>query len=169
MYNTNGAPWNPAFVKGHPRAHQQTELWLEMAVVADLRPRQCALIAYDAMGAAYAFSPFGFTGAYAGFSDTELARSNTGFKYRVEYGNFRAAGLAQVGGYNIGNGSASMWQGQIGGDIPNLFGGTLSLDAIGSYAKDGVNTSIFNGTCAVLKSGPFIGQTGCTDAIPEVV
>ena len=57
-----------------------------------------ALIAYDAMGAAYAFSPFGFTGAYAGFGDTELARSNTGFKYRVEYMNFRAAGLAQVGG-----------------------------------------------------------------------
>src|SRR5215472_13690952 len=38
-----------------------------------------AFIAYDAMGAAYAFSPFGFTGTYAGFGDTELARSNTGF------------------------------------------------------------------------------------------
>ena len=35
------------------------------------------LIAYDPMGSAYAFSPFGFTGMYAGFSDTELARSNT--------------------------------------------------------------------------------------------
>ena len=60
-----------------------------------------------------------------------------------------------------------MWQGQIGADVPHLFGGTLSLDAIGSYAKDGQNTSIFNGTCAVLKSGPFAGQTGCTNAIPN--
>ena len=77
-----------------------------------------ALIAYDPMGAAYAFSPFGFTGAYAGFSDTELARSNTAFKYRVDFGNFRVAGLAQVGGYDQGNGSASMWQGQVGGDFP---------------------------------------------------
>jgi predicted porin len=126
-----------------------------------------ALIAYDAMGAAYAFSPFGFTGAYAGFSDTAAARSNTGFKYRVDYGNFRAAGLAQVGGYDQGNGAASMWQGQLGGDVNNLFGGTLSIDAIGSYAKDGANTSIFNGSCAVLKSGPLIGQTGCTDAVPK--
>ena len=70
-----------------------------------------ALISYDAMGGAYAFSPFGFTGAYAGFSDTQLARSNTAFKYRVEYSNFRFAGLAQVGGYDQGNGSSSMWQG----------------------------------------------------------
>ena len=76
-----------------------------------------ALIAYDPLGAAYAFSPFGFTGTYAGFSDTQLARSNTAFKYRVDYGNFRAAGLAQVGGYNQGNGSASMWQGQLGADV----------------------------------------------------
>ena len=124
------------------------------------------LIAYDAMGAAYSFSPFGFTGAYAGFSDTELARSNTAFKYRVDFMNFRAAGLAQVGGYDQGNGSSQMWQGQLGGDVNNLFGGTLSLDGVASYAKDGVNTSIFNGTCSVLTKGPFAGQTGCTDAIP---
>jgi predicted porin len=60
-----------------------------------------------------------------------------------------------------------MWQGQIGGDVHNLFGGTLSLDAIGSYATDGALTSIFNGTCTLFKSGPFKGQTGCTDAIPK--
>ena len=129
-----------------------------------------ALIAYDAMGGAYAFSPFGFTGAYAGFSDTELARSNTAFKYRGEFGNFRIAGLAQVGGYNQGNGSASMWQGDLGGDF-KLFGGspfagTFSVDAIGSYAKDGVLTSPINGSCGVVKSGPFKGQTACTSGIP---
>jgi len=123
------------------------------------------LIAYDPMGSAYAFSPFGFTGMYAGLGDTELARSNTAIKYRLDYANFRVAGLAQIGGYNQGNGSASMWQSQIGGDF-NLFGGVLSLDGVGSYAKDGVNTSLINGTCAVLTKGPFAGQTGCVSAIP---
>ena len=101
------------------------------------------LIAYDPMGSAYAFSPFGFTGMYAGFSDTELARSNTAIKYRGEFGNFRVAGLAQVGGYNQGNGSTQMWQGQVGTDIHNLYGGTLSLDFVGSYAVDGALTSNF--------------------------
>ena len=118
------------------------------------------------MGSAYAFSPFGFTGMYAGFGDPELARSNTAIKYRLDFMNFRVAGLAQIGGYDQGNGSASMWQGQIGGDF-NLFGGVLSLDGVGSYAKDGVVTSIFNGTCAVLTTGPFAGQTGCVSGVPN--
>jgi predicted porin len=101
------------------------------------------LIAYDPMGAAYAFSPFGFTGMYPGFADTELARSNTAIKYRGEFGNFRVAGLAQIGGYNQGNGSSQMWQGQVGRDIHNLYGGTLSLDVVGGHAVDGVLTSLF--------------------------
>ena len=107
------------------------------------------LVAYDPMGSAYAFSPFGFTGMYAGFGDTEIARSNTAIKYRGSFGDFRVAGLAQVGGYNQGNGSSQMWQGQVGGDIHNLYGGTLSLDFVGSYAVDAVNTSLF--TTAIPK------------------
>ena len=39
------------------------------------------LVTYDVMSSAYAFSPFGFSGSYAGFGDTELRaptrRSNT--------------------------------------------------------------------------------------------
>ena len=54
------------------------------------------LIAYDPMGSGYALSPLGFTGMYAGFGDPELARSNTAIKYRLDYINFRAAGLAQA-------------------------------------------------------------------------
>ena len=107
------------------------------------------LVAYDPMGSAYAFSPFGFTGMYAGFGDTEIARSNTAIKYRGRFGDFRVAGLAQVGGYNQGNGSSQMWQGQVGGDIHNLYGGTLSVDFVGSYAVDAVNTSLF--TTAIPK------------------
>ena len=126
------------------------------------------LIAYDPMGSAYAFSPFGYSGSYAGFGNTELARSNTAFKYRVEAMNFRAGGLAQVGGYDQGNGSSAFWQGQLGGDFNNLFGfgGTLSLDVIGDYAEDAVNTSTFTGTCATLTRGHYRGQFGCSYAIP---
>ena len=124
------------------------------------------LVAGDPMGGAYAFSPFGYSGSYAGFGETETNRANTGVKYRASFMNFRAAGLVQWGGYDQGNGMAGMYQGQIGGDFANLFGGALSLDAIGSYAKDTVNVSTFTGSCAVLKSGPLIGQTGCMSAIP---
>jgi predicted porin len=126
------------------------------------------LIAYDPMGSAYAFSPFGFSGSYAGFGDTELTRSNTAFKYRVDFMNFRAAALVQTGGYNIGNGSTQMYQGQIGGDFTNIFGsgGTLSLDGIATYAENAVNTSTFTGTCAVIKTGPLKGEAACTSGIP---
>jgi predicted porin len=136
------------------------------------------LITYDPMGSAYAFSPFGYSGSYAGFGDTELTRSNTALKYNWNSSNLlsfmtlHAAGLAQIGSYNQGNGSTEMWQGQIGADFPNLFAGnvfagTLSVDAIGAYAENAVNTSNFTGTCAVLKSGEFKGQTACTDGVPK--
>jgi predicted porin len=108
------------------------------------------LIAYDAMGSAYAFSPFGFTGAYAGFGNTELARSNTGVKYRVNAYNFRVSGLVQVGGYDQGNGSSSMLQGGLGGDF-----GNLSFDGVVSWTTDSVNTS------------PLISSSPLTSAIPK--
>jgi hypothetical protein len=65
-----------------------------------------------------------------------------------------------------------MYQGDIGADFPNLFAGnsfagTLSVDAIGGWAENAVNTSTFTGTCATLKSGPFKGETACTSGIPE--
>jgi hypothetical protein len=46
------------------------------------------------------------------------------------------------------------------------FAGTLSVDGIGSYAQNAVNLSNFTGTCATLTTGPFKGQTGCSDGIP---
>jgi predicted porin len=124
------------------------------------------LIAYDPMGAAYAFSPFGFTGSFAGFGDTEAARVNTAVEYRLDFMSFRGAGLVQWGGYDQGNATTAMYQGQIGADFANVFGGTLSLDGFGSYAKNAVAPSTFTGTCAVLTSGPFAGQTGCSDGVP---
>ena len=48
---------------------------------------------YDPMGGSYAFSVIGFSGTTAGGGNTEDTRSNTAFKYRVSYNNFRAAGI----------------------------------------------------------------------------
>jgi predicted porin len=90
-----------------------------------------------------AFSLLGFsTGAFAGFGNTQLARVNTGFVYRLEYQNFRVAGLAQVGnGYALGDGSMGEYQGQIGA----TFGG-FSIDGVVSYAKDAVVLATFAGS-----------------------
>ena len=126
-----------------------------------------AINSYDPMGGSYAFSPLGFSGSYAGFGNTEAARANTAVKYRLEFpprfygANFRVGGLVQWGGYDQGNGTDGLYQGQVGADF-NLFGGTpfagaLSLDAVGSYAKDAVNVGTFTGSCATLTKGPFAG------------
>jgi predicted porin len=135
-----------------------------------------AINSYDPMNGSYAFSPLGFSGSYAGFGDTEAARANTAVKYRLDlpypgfYGsNFRVGGLVQWGGYDQGNGTSGLYQGQVGADFANLFnfGGTLSMDAIGSYAKDVVNVGTFTGSCAVLKAGPDKGLVGCSDGVPN--
>ena len=125
------------------------------------------VIGYDPMGGSYAFSALGYSGSYAGFGDTETNRANTGVKYRVNYQNFHGGGLVQWGGYAQGNGTTGLYQGDIGADIENPFGGVLSVDVIGSYAQNAVSLSNFTGTCATLTKGPFKGQTGCSDGIPN--
>ncbi len=108
-----------------------------------------SLSAYDPV-ASIAYSLVGVSSSLAGFQDTETVRPNTAFTYRLSYQNFRAAFQAQIGGYALGNASDGMYQGQLGGDF-KLFGGTpyagtLSLDAIGSWAKDAVSLSSFSGS-----------------------
>jgi predicted porin len=130
---------------------------------------------YDPMSGSYAFSPLAYSGSYAGFGDTEAARANTALKYRVEIQNFRLGGLWQWGGYDQGNGTAGLYQGQVGADFhvpdfpnagafPDFGGGVFSFDAIGSYGKDEANLGTFGSLtqCATLKSGPFKGQTACS-------
>ena len=90
--------------------------------------------AYDPMLSSNAFSPLGWSGSFAGFGDTEIARANTAFKYRLDLGGFRVGGLAQIGGYDQGNGASGEYQAQIGGDF-----GALSLDGVASWAKDAVS------------------------------
>jgi len=99
-----------------------------------------ALTTYDPV-ASTAFSPFGFTGSFAGFGNSPTVRPNTAFTYRLSVGNFRVAALAQVGGYAIGNASNGQYQGQIGADF-----GDLSLDGVLNWTKDAVSLSSYSGS-----------------------
>jgi hypothetical protein len=63
-------------------------------------------------------------------------------KYHVDIGQFRVAALWQFGGYSLNNAATGSYQLQLGGDIANLAGGTLSLDAIGSYVRDAVSLAL---------------------------
>jgi predicted porin len=105
-----------------------------------------AVFAYDPMGASYAFSPIGWQGITCGAGDTEDCRFSTSVKYRVNIGQFRVAALWQFGGYALNNAATNSYQLQLGGDIANLAGGTLSLDAIGSYVKNAVSIALAGNT-----------------------
>lgn len=95
---------------------------------------------YDPMGGSYAFSPIGYSGKVAGAGSTEDTRPNTAFKYNVSYNNFRLSGLAQVGGFEQGNGSNGEYEVGAGAD---LYG--FSADVVYTYIKDQVNLSTYNG------------------------
>src|ERR1700687_428527 len=113
-----------------------------------------AVFAYDPMGASYAFSPIGWQGITCGVGDTEDCRFSTAVKYRVDIDQFRVAALWQFGGYSLNNAATGSYQLQLGGDITNLAGGTLSLDAIGSYVQNAVSITLAGNTLpAVLPQG----------------
>ena len=98
-------------------------------------------VAYDPTRS-NAFSLIGNSGPFPRYGYPELVRVNTGLQYRLEFGNFRVGGLAQVGnGYALGNGSMGEYEAQIGA----TFGG-FSTDAVVRYAKDAVSLQSFSGS-----------------------
>jgi hypothetical protein len=86
------------------------------------------VIAYDPLGASYAFSPIGYQGTACGGGDTEDCRYSTALKYRVNVGPLHAAALYQFGGYDLNNGAQGAYQLEAGGDVREVAGGTLSAD-----------------------------------------
>ena len=92
------------------------------------------VIAYDPMGASYAFSPIGWSGLTAGAGDTEDARYTTSVKYRIDTGMLRAGALYQFGGYDLNNGTQHAFEATVGGDANFGSYGKLSVDAI--YTQD---------------------------------
>jgi len=95
--------------------------------------------AYDPMGGAYAFSVIGFSGLTAGTGDTEDARSDLAFKYRVNYNNFRASAMVQTGGYEQGSAATGLYQFGLGADFYGF-----SLDGIYSRVDNAVSAGTFN-------------------------
>jgi predicted porin len=118
------------------------------------------VLAYDPMGASYAFSPLGFQGGFAGGGDTEQSKYSTAVKYRVNIGMFRVAALGQFGGYEQNNASRGAWEGQFGGDF-RLGPGTLSVDAFYDYVKDAVIMSLAGAPTNVfgVPTGSMLPQT----------
>jgi predicted porin len=103
-------------------------------------------VAYDPTRS-NAFSLIGNSGPFPRYGYPELVRVNTGLQYRLNWGNYRVAALAQVGnGYALGNGSTGEYEAQIGA----TFGG-FSADAVVRYAKDAVSLQTFSGSA--LPSG----------------
>ena len=106
-------------------------------------------VAYDPT-LSNAFSLIGNSGPFPRYGYPELVRVNTGLQYRLEYGNYRVAGLAQIGnGYALGNGSMGEYEAQIGA----TFGG-FSADAVVRYAKDAVSLQTFSGSDLPAGSNP---------------
>lgn len=119
------------------------------------------VLAYDPLGGSYAFSPIGFQGITCGVGDTEDCRYSTSAKYRLNIGQFRVAGLWQFGGYAQNNAANGAYQLQVGGDVPHLANGTLSVDAIFSYVRDAVSASLAGvpTNAAGVPIAPFLPQT----------
>ncbi|MGY4173501.1 putative porin [Bradyrhizobium sp. USDA 4529] len=94
-----------------------------------------AVVAYDPMASASAFSVIGFQGATGGGGDTENRILDNSLKYAASFGNVRGAVQAQIGsGPNAGPRNAV--QAQLGGGYLGL-----SVDAIFSQINGAISAS----------------------------
>jgi predicted porin len=135
--------------------------WGTLTVFRQYALTNDAIATYDPMGGSYAFSVLGFSGTTCGVGDTEDCRYTTSAKYRVNIGQFRLGALWQFGGYDQGNAAEGAYQVQVGADIHGLAGGTLSLDAIGSYVRDAVSIG--------LSGNPVVNGTPVPPFLPQVL
>ncbi len=119
---------------------------------------------YDPMGGSYAFSPIGWSGKTAGAGSTEDARVNSAIKYVITYSDFHAGALAQVGGFDWGNGSNGEYEFNAGAKF-KAFGGTLSVDGVYTQIKDQVNLGTENGTPAGVPLGTLTAKLSNNDSI----
>src|SRR6266481_4343239 len=91
------------------------------------------VLAYDPMGASYAFSPIGWQGLSCGGGNTENCRHTTSLKYRLNIGQARVAAIWQFGGYGQNNASNGAYQVGVGGDIfqlPTIFAPIMAPNPI---------------------------------------
>src|SRR4029077_1996943 len=91
-----------------------------------------------------------YQGTTCGVGNTEDCRFSTALKYRANLGPVRASALWQFGGYGMNNAADGAYQFGLGGDISDVAGGTVSLDAIYSHVKDAVAVSLAGNTLPAL-------------------
>jgi predicted porin len=109
-------------------------------------------LSYDPLGGAYAFSLIGGSGPITGGGSTENARATTAVKYRINYGDYRLGLFGQFGGYDLGNASRGVIQGQLGGDF-RVGPGVFSADVVGGYTRDSVAESLGGGNSVIAATG----------------
>ena len=90
-----------------------------------------AIVKYDPMGASYAFSVIGFSGATAGGGNTENTRLDDSLKYTFKHDMFHAGLLYQFGKTDSSPGEA--WQGDVGFDYKGF-----AIDGLFSHKKDSI-------------------------------
>jgi predicted porin len=122
--------------------------------------------AYDPMAGSYAFSVIGWQGTAAGGGDTEDARISTAVKYRADVGDhlFRVGAMAQIGGYDQNNSTQGQYGFQVGKDFELGASGKLSLDAIWTYDKGAVKSTMLAAGSAAFAANPnTLGATVSDD------
>jgi predicted porin len=115
------------------------------------------VLAYDPMGASYAFSVIGWQGTAVGGGDTEDARVTTAMKYRVNVGDnlFRLGAIAQIGGYDQNNATQGEYGAQLGKDFDFGTSGKLSVDGIFTYDKGAVKSAALAAGSAAFAAAPY--------------
>jgi predicted porin len=119
------------------------------------------ILAYDAMGGSYAFSPIGFSGTWAGGGSTEDGRLDQSIKYNWNSGLIHGGALYQIGNY--GNSSNTSWvHDDLQGNIGLIYGG-FSIDGTASKIRGMVSAS------PLAPSPANIGLTGLSGTISDNV
>jgi len=119
------------------------------------------ILAYDPMGGAYAFSPLGYQGGFAGNGVTQDARLDESLKYRVNYGPFRAALMYKFN--SIDSEATTAYQGQLGFDWMGL-----SVDAVASKINSAVSASAL-GTSLTAQGGIGTVTPALLTGVPGLV
>jgi len=97
------------------------------------------VVKYDPMGASYAFSLIGFSGATAGGGNTENTRLDDSVKWNFKHDWLRLGLLYQFGKTDSSPGEA--WQGDIGFDYKGF-----SIDGMYSHKKDAIAAASLSAT-----------------------
>jgi predicted porin len=119
------------------------------------------ILAYDPMGGAYAFSPIGFSGTWAGGGSTEDGRLDQSIKYNWNYGLLHGGALYQVGNYGSSGGTDWVHD-DLQGDIGLIYGG-FSIDGTASKIRGMVSAS------PLAPSPANIGLTGLSGTLSDNV